>query len=236
MTDICVVDSVSLAVSNNWAPATMAVGSGSVITVHRSACAAVPLTMSNVGSGITKEPGLHVDTAAQPESTGAESEEADAEPIEQEMVSMCKAGYAVAAGKNIQVIADKLDMLAYTSPASFMKQSRILLQLQRVWSWVDRVESLTIIDPCLSLQNCGVLQLIQADDLISSAAAADGMLLETMPCRVYESASRKAARSVCGWAQLKRSGDTVDDANEARYLELDDLVEEYVKFGMILRI
>lgn len=241
VTDVCVLDSVPLAVSCSWSPVVMAAGCGSEITVHSSTIG-YTAPSGAAQTGATAEMPEEGNIAALTISLSTEppppEDEEEAEPIDQVMVSMCKAGYAVDAGKNIQVIADKLDALAYTSPASFTKRSRILLQLQRVWCWVDRVESMSILDTSLSLQNCGVLQLIQASD----ATAAQELLLDSMPCRVFESPSRKAARSVCGWATLKLAAgatDTVNvselDPHEARYLDLEDLVEEYVKYDTFER-
>lgn len=245
VTDVCVVDSVPLAVSSNWSSAVVVVGAGSVITVHNSSSAGA-LGVSTSGAVSVdlsvKEPShrrLHMSIEA------TESEFDEIESIEQRMVSMCKAGYAVDAGRNIQVISDKLDVLAYESPESFMKRSRMLLQLQRVWCWVDRVESMSILDPALSLQNCGVLQLIEAHGTSDVDSVANkGQLLDNMPCRVYESKNRKAARSVCGWATLKLTMDASvsptasaeEDPHEATYLDLEDLVEEYVKYGEYLII
>ena len=239
--DICVVDDVPLAMSCGWSPSLFAVGSGSVFNICTS-----PSTISSGCSG-GEDDTAHISTG----QLSAVENEDDIEPIEQTMLSMCKSGYSVDAGKNIQVIADKLDLLASTSPASFTRRAKPLLQLQRVWCWVDRVESMSILDPSLSLQNCGVLQLLQSNEAslgTSVGGERDALCrevpMESMPCCAFESPSRKAARSVCGWATLKISSSAISpsgagnvvDPHEARYLDLEDLTEEYIKYGNFISL
>lgn len=118
----------------------------------------------------------------------------------QTMSDRSAAGYSLDAGKNIQVLSDEVDAILskYSfqelSPAS---ASRVcaLLELSRVWCWIDRVESMH--DDSITLTDCGVLSMFERH-----MVSPEGTCRETHPAlgaKMFSSSARSSARTVCGW-------------------------------------
>jgi len=118
---------------------------------------------------------------------------------EQTIRERSSAGYSLDAGKNLQVLSDELDALFSASDDGAMSSAsalrvRCLLELSRVWSWVDRVESLH--DDALSLTNCGVLSLFLSQEGQSGSKREQHSVLVA---QTFTSSFRDSARLICGW-------------------------------------
>lgn len=235
-TQVSVLDDVPLAISTS-APnkVSIAFGGGSTVLVAKS-------------------------------TESSDNQPASSMHIDEIMYSRCKAGYSVDAGKNIQVLYEELDELQEAPPASLhvavahaqtqMQQARIrwVTQLSRVWGWVDRVESLAVQDPSLTLETCGVINLLKNYNQVKTEAKLGGtkgsvaqilsntatQYLADIGCVVYESHSRRAVRAVCGWGNLKITGSAtekrgLDDTAVMLEASIEDLVEEYAKYDTFER-
>lgn len=131
----------------------------------------------------------------------------------------CAAGYAVDSGKNLQALSDELDLL---DPSS--AEASACIELLRAWSWVDRVETLHIKDNSFNLQNSGILQLMNDDNLSNSNSVSTGssssprggaggchdgtyhdkgLLHPVLGRPVFLSHRRSVGRLLCGWAALR---------------------------------
>ncbi len=73
-----------------------------------------------------------------------------------------------------------------------------VLELTRVWSWVDRIESLPNED--LSLWNCGVLAMLQEMSSKDDTSHERHPLFSNIP--YYSSTCRDSVRVVCGWTSI----------------------------------
>jgi len=122
---------------------------------------------------------------------------------EQTMSERSSAGYSLDAGKNMQVLFDELDAINNNKdrlsgdekPESDISKASALLELSRVWGWVDRVESMN--DESISLTNCGVLDMFKRE---SSGAGSE--LNPVLGTKIYYSECRSSARAVCGWTDI----------------------------------
>lgn len=124
---------------------------------------------------------------------------------EQTMSERSSAGYSLDAGKNMQVLFDELDAInnnkdrvsaADQKQDSDLSKASALLELSRVWGWVDRVESMN--DESISLTNCGVLDMFKRE----SGGSAGSELNPVLGTKIYYSECRSSARAVCGWTDV----------------------------------
>lgn len=183
------------------------------------------------------------------------------------------AGYSFDAGKNLQVLSEELDSLYALSTDKSPHESAEnreeveegnvkavddtrhqysdnLLNLSRVWGWIDRVERLH--DENINLTNCGVLDIFEKqpttsgnDDAAESAAkdqAAAGekdreieekgtkaMLPERHPVfnvPMYTTDYRESARLVCGWSKVWSPPEFETKASSMKPSDEDTSVEE----------
>ena len=146
--------------------------------------------------------------------------------IEQVMKSRVASGYSVDPGKNLQTLSDELDY----SRNNGKKVNSTLLELYRVWGWVDRVESLDNID--LNLENCGILTLLTNDINIKPIVTYN----ENLGTTLYSSEGRSLARIVCGWsreASLSSSHKTSEETDSDEDTGGNDESEEEDEFSDI---
>jgi hypothetical protein len=94
------------------------------------------------------------------------------------------------------------------NPRSPNYSNRALL---RLWSWIDRVESLSFQDieemeedsvwMAKSILDAGAWQLLEMElDRMTNNADDDVSFSETLSCNIYDSSSRRATLASCGWA------------------------------------
>lgn len=133
--------------------------------------------------------------------------------------------------------------------SNYETMRRRALQLIRIWSWVERVDNMSVDDPDLSLLNCSVMHLLNSSEENrnsltsknrpkvdpSSRAVQQTIILKMLGCAAFDSDLRRAARCVCGWTLLKDSLDSGSSFYMQHFAELNDLVEEYEKYDTFER-
>ena len=155
-------------------------------------------------------------------------------------------GYSLDAGKNIQVLSDEVDAifskgsLLEMSPASITRVNA-LLELSRVWCWIDRVESMH--DESITLMDCGVLSMFERH-MGSDGDKTTREIHPVLGAKMFSSSVRSSARTVCGWTDTwvpstreaatkvadddAASASTFSDQGTLQEIsELEGIIEEY---------
>lgn len=163
---------------------------------------------------------------------------------EQSMNCRSSAGYSLDAGKNMQVLSDEVDSIFAKESAGAMSSASIsrvnaLLELSRVWCWIDRVESMH--DDSINLTDCGVLSMFE--EHMSHDEKTTHAVHPVLGIKTFSSSSRSSARTVCGWTDTwtpnpstgKLRKDDFDGASAysnsdaetmASFSELEGIIEE----------
>ena len=118
--------------------------------------------------------------------------------IEMTMRTRASKGYCIDAVKNIQVLNSELSRLHDFAGGLHSKAHTIKQGLCRLWTWVDRVESIISTDvKDLSLHTCGLLAVMQSS--IKKEGKSEAVCIDGLRTTQYRSSGREIARRLCGW-------------------------------------
>lgn len=137
--------------------------------------------------------------------------------IDKIMQDRCRSGYALDAGRNIQVLYDELDALtrAYNTANGVVVKSSTI-SLLGVWNWLYRVEALHAEE--LSLSSCGIMKLVEAEKSNST-------MYPSLGTAVYLSSSRSKARMICGWSEHLHGVHLVTDNTHNKDSHIDPAID-----------
>jgi hypothetical protein len=125
------------------------------------------------------------------------------------MKDRCLAGYSFDASSNLDLFIEELDACykivdGSTAEQSFDQKSAEFYQLtasiselQRLWTWIDRLET-SVNSTRLSLDNCGSLTLL----LTNSTVTSDSIVDPTTGGVIFSSEVRSLVKRLSGWLNL----------------------------------